>query len=87
MRAPRVKGGWDFAWDVVQVNVGLHDLKYVNDRGKLDLENGEQVASLAEYQANLRRIFAHFWCASPDHDTGAQPYSKVWQSGAAVHRA
>lgn len=65
MRAPRVIGGWDFALDVVQVNVGLHDLKYVSDRGKLDLENGEQVASLAEYQANLRRIFAHLKKTAP----------------------
>ena len=30
-----------------------------------DLENGEQVASLAEYQANLRRIFAHLKKTAP----------------------
>ena len=26
---PDLKGGWDFSWDVIHFNVGLHDLKYV----------------------------------------------------------
>ncbi|MBT5902041.1 MAG: SGNH/GDSL hydrolase family protein [Opitutaceae bacterium] len=65
MRAPDMAGHWDFAWDIVHVNVGLHDLKYVNERGKLDLEAGRQVATIAEYQANLRRIIAHLRNAAP----------------------
>lgn len=66
MRDPALTDAWDFAWDVIHLNVGLHDLKYVNDQNKLDLENGKQIASIAEYQANLRRIVAHLQQVAPD---------------------
>jgi len=49
---------WTHDWDVVHVNVGLHDLKYVVN-GKLDRVNGTQVSSLDEYEANLRGIVAY----------------------------
>ena len=49
---------WTHDWDVVHVNVGLHDLKYVVD-GKLDRENGTQVSSLDEYETNLIWIVAY----------------------------
>ena len=39
-------------WDVIHFNWGLHDLKRMKD-GKLNLA-GEQVSTLAEYEANLR---------------------------------
>jgi hypothetical protein len=55
MFQPYLKGGWDFDWDVIHFNVGLHDLKYLKD-GKLDLENGKQVSSIEKYKSNLDKI-------------------------------
>lgn len=55
MFQPYLKGGWDFKWDVIHFNVGLHDLKYLKD-GKLDVVNGKQVSSIEEYKANLDQI-------------------------------
>jgi len=55
MFQPHLEGGWDFDWDVIHFNVGLHDLKYVKN-GKLDLENGRQVNSIEKYKENLHRI-------------------------------
>ncbi|MCB4808925.1 SGNH/GDSL hydrolase family protein [Tamlana sp. 62-3] len=55
MFQPYLKGGWDFTWDVIHFNVGLHDLKYVKN-GKLDLENGKQVNSIEKYKENLHEI-------------------------------
>lgn len=66
MRDPGLADGWDFVWDVIHLNVGLHDLKYLNDQNKLDLENGKQVSSIGEYQANLRRIIARLKRTAPD---------------------
>ncbi|MEX0323820.1 MAG: SGNH/GDSL hydrolase family protein [Puniceicoccaceae bacterium] len=45
----------DFKFDIIQFNVGLHDLKYLNEKRQLDL-NGKQVTSLGKYAANLRKI-------------------------------
>lgn len=55
MFQPYLKEGWDFNWDVIHFNVGLHDLKYVKD-GKLDKVNGKQVNSTAIYKTNLDKI-------------------------------
>lgn len=55
MFQPHLKGGWDFNWDVIHFNVGLHDLKYLKD-GKLNIENGKQVSSIETYKANLHEI-------------------------------
>ena len=52
---PYLKEGWNFNWDVIHFNVGLHDLKYVKN-GKLDLENGRQVNSIEKYKENLHGI-------------------------------
>jgi hypothetical protein len=46
---------WKFKFDIIQFNVGLHDLKYVKEGNKLDL-TGTQVNSLGKYAANLRNI-------------------------------
>lgn len=58
MFQPFLKGGWDFKWDVIHFNVGLHDLKYLKN-GKLDKENGKQVSSIEVYKANLDKICAY----------------------------
>lgn len=55
MFQPYLKEGWDFDWDVIHFNVGLHDLKYVKN-GKLDKINGRQVNSIEKYKENLDKI-------------------------------
>jgi lysophospholipase L1-like esterase len=46
-------------WDVIHFNFGLHDLKYLDAQGKyVPPEQGKQVASLVQYEANLRRLVA-----------------------------
>jgi len=55
MFQPYLKEGWNFKWDVIHFNVGLHDLKYVKN-GKLDKENGTQVNTIEVYKANLDKI-------------------------------
>lgn len=46
-------------WDVIHFNFGLHDLKYLDAAGQLAAPaKGKQVHSLAEYEANLRKIVA-----------------------------
>ncbi|MGQ1784568.1 SGNH/GDSL hydrolase family protein [Saccharicrinis sp. GN24d3] len=55
MFQPYLKNGWDFKWDVIHFNVGLHDLKYMS-KGKLDKENGKQVSSIEGYKEKLDKI-------------------------------
>jgi len=44
-------------WDVIHFNFGLHDLKYLDEKGKyVDPEKGKQVASPEVYGRNLREI-------------------------------
>jgi hypothetical protein len=61
---PELEGYWDFQWDVIHFNVGLHDLKYVRE-GKLDLENGVQVSSLEQYKGHLVDIIAYLRRLAP----------------------
>ena len=52
---PGLENGWDFKWDLIHFNVGLHDLKYL--KGKhLSKKNGKQVSSISEYKSNLDEI-------------------------------
>lgn len=55
MFQPYLNEGWDFDWDVIHFNVGLHDLKYVK-HGKLDKINGNQVNTIEKYKENLDEI-------------------------------
>ena len=64
MFKPGLKQGWNFEWDVIHFNVGLHDLKYVLN-GKLDKENGMQVSSLSTYENNLRSIIEYLKTSYP----------------------
>jgi acyl-CoA thioesterase-1 len=44
-------------WDAIHFNFGLHDLKYLDETGKyVSPDQGKQVASLTQYEANLRQI-------------------------------
>mgnify|MGYP003633765174 FL=1 len=52
---PSLEKGWDFKWDLIHFNVGLHDLKYL--KGKhLSKKNGIQVSSINDYKSNLDEI-------------------------------
>lgn len=58
MQNPDLEEGWEFEWDVIHFNVGLHDLKYVSGR-TLDKKNGQQVSSIPDYKKNLREIVSY----------------------------
>ncbi|MEW4527795.1 SGNH/GDSL hydrolase family protein [Maioricimonas sp. JC845] len=79
----------DGHWDVIHFNWGLHDLKYMDEKGRLvDIANGKQQVPLAEYEANLRKLVtrlketgAHLiWCATtpvPPGSVGREPGDEV----------
>jgi hypothetical protein len=49
----------DGKWDVIHFNFGLHDVKYLDAAGKyVPADQGKQVASVADYEKNLRAIIA-----------------------------
>lgn len=54
-----------FQWDVIQFNVGLHDLKYLLD-GKHDKVNGQLVSSIEDYKKNLVGIVAYLKDLAPN---------------------
>ncbi len=57
MRDENVEGHWDFKWDVIHLNVGIHDLKYVRNK---------QMNPPAQYEKNLRAIFDFLEKTEPD---------------------
>ena len=62
----------DRKWDVIHFNFGLHDLKYLDAAGKyVTPDKGKQVATLEQYETNLRTIVARL------RQTGAK---LVWAS-------
>lgn len=65
MFQPDLEEGWDFHWDLIHFNVGLHDLKYIS-QGKLDKENGKQVTSQEKYADNLRSIIDYLKSTYPE---------------------
>jgi lysophospholipase L1-like esterase len=45
------------AWDVIHFNFGLHDLKYVDERGAMvAVDRGRQLTPLDQYEHNLRTL-------------------------------
>jgi len=54
MFQPHLENGWDFTWDVIHFNIGLHDLKYL--KGKNLNKKGKQVSSIEVYKTNLDEI-------------------------------
>jgi acyl-CoA thioesterase-1 len=45
------------SWQVIYFNFGLHDIKYLNDKGDyVTPDKGKQVASVEQYKTNLRSI-------------------------------
>ena len=61
---PDLKNGWDFNWDIIYFNVGLHDLKYLLGN-KLDKVNGTQVTSIESYAKNLNEIVKYLKSTYP----------------------
>lgn len=46
-------------WDVIHFNFGLHDLKYLDEKGAyVTPDKGRQVASVEQYEHNLRTLVA-----------------------------
>ena len=58
MQDPKLLDAWEFDWDIIHFNVGLHDLKYIKDK-KRDKLNGIQVTSIEGYEKNLRAIVSY----------------------------
>lgn len=65
MFQPNFNYGWDFKWDLIHFNVGLHDLKYLEGE-RLDKVNGKQVSSISQYKKNLNEIFTYLIINYPD---------------------
>ena len=69
-------------WDVIHFNFGLHDLKWLDDKGKyVDPDKGKQVNPVPAYEDNLRKFVARLkatgaklvWCSTtpvPDGSAG-----------------
>lgn len=64
MFQPYLEQGWDFDWDVIHINVGLHDLKYLKD-GKLNKTEGKQVSSLDQYRTRLQKAYEYLTSTYP----------------------
>ncbi len=71
----------DRRWDVIHFNFGLHDLKYVNEKGDLvPVENGKTQVPLPQYEQNLRKIVDQLratgakliWCSTTPVPEGAR---------------
>jgi acyl-CoA thioesterase-1 len=44
-------------WDVIYFNFGLHDMTYLDDKGRyVTPDKGKQAVPIPQYQANLRKI-------------------------------
>jgi acyl-CoA thioesterase-1 len=48
----------DSKWDVIHFNWGLHDIKYMNEKGELinDIKSGKQQVSAEDYEKNLNAL-------------------------------
>ena len=76
-------------WDVIHFNWGLHDLKYLDEKGKyVGPDQGKQVAPLPVYEKNLRELVARLkktgakliWCSTtpvPDGTLGRVKDSEI----------
>ncbi|MGD0091186.1 MAG: SGNH/GDSL hydrolase family protein [Planctomycetota bacterium] len=71
----------DGKWDVIHFNFGLHDLKYLDEKGRyVTPDKGKQVAPLPVYEQNLRQLAARLkktgakliWCSTTPVPEGSQ---------------
>ena len=67
MRDPLLDEPWTFDWDVIQFNMGLHDLAYYRaDNGERDKIKGQVAVPIEEYKENLERIIAYLRELAPE---------------------
>lgn len=66
MFEPWLAGGWSFKWDLIHFNVGLHDFKYQDEKGKYDKINGTVFSTPQEYEKGLSRVCAYLRDKFPD---------------------
>jgi GDSL-like lipase/acylhydrolase family protein len=66
MQNAKLDRPWTFQWDVIHFNVGLHDLKYLSSKGKVDKKNGKQLSSINTYKKNLHAIVTYLKKLSPN---------------------
>jgi hypothetical protein len=57
---------WPFEWDVIHLNAGLHDLKYLDENGKYDTQTGTQVRSPGGYAKRLKMAIDYFKETTPE---------------------
>ena len=56
---------WNFKWDVIHFNVGLHDIRYLDKQGNYDTEKGKLVSSIGDYMNGIKRSIEFFKNLSP----------------------
>ena len=68
-------------WDVIHFNFGLHDLKYLDERGRyVGSDKGKQVSPLLVYEQNMRKLVERLkstgakliWCSTTPVPEGTQ---------------
>jgi acyl-CoA thioesterase-1 len=86
----------DGKWAVIHFNWGLHDLKYIDDKGTItDVKTGKQMVPVDEYEKNLRTLVARLkktgakliWCSTtpvPEGSKGRVPGDDVKYNEAAA---
>ena len=71
----------DKKWDVIHFNFGLHDLKYLNEKGELAApDKGKQVTPLPDYEKNFQQLVERLkksgakviWCSTTPVPEGAK---------------
>lgn len=71
----------DKKWDVIHFNWGLHDLKYMNEKGALaPVDQGKQQVSPEDYEANLTKLVKRLkqtgarliWCSTTPVPKGSR---------------
>jgi hypothetical protein len=65
MRDPLLDAPWDFDWDIIQFNNGIHDLTYRDAAGERDKANGQPQVPIDAYKKNLEANIAYLRALAP----------------------
>ncbi len=65
MRDPLLDEPWDFDWDIIQFNNGIHDLTYRDADGERDKVNGKPQVPIEAYKKNLEANIAYLRTLAP----------------------
>jgi alpha-L-fucosidase len=67
MRDPLLDKPWDFDWDVIHFNAGIHDLTYRREAdGERDKIEGKLTTTIPQYKQNLEEIIAYLRKMAPN---------------------